>query len=184
MFELTPLVECQYIADDSKTEERAIRPKGGTLSARGCSNNLPVDHLFAAEQWAPHFAPEKSMLIIGERLNSSRRVVLDALRRRDEDYLLKEARAQQDAGAHYIDLNAALVGDEIETLRWAVPLLQRELNVSLSIDSTNPPAIDAALDLHDGTAIVNSITGRGGASRAPPSPNHNVQAHCDSPLHG
>jgi len=99
------------------------------------------------------------MLIIGERLNSSRRVVLEALRKRDQDYLLKEAGAQRDAGAHYIDLNAAPAGDEIETLRWAVPLLQRELNVCLSIDSTNPAAIEAALDLHEATAIVNSVTG-------------------------
>jgi cobalamin-dependent methionine synthase I len=99
------------------------------------------------------------MIIIGERLNSSRRAVLEALRSKDEAYLVREARAQRDAGAAYIDLNAAaLLGGETDALAWAVPLLQRELGVSLAIDTPSAGAMEAALRLHKGQAVLNSLT--------------------------
>lgn len=100
------------------------------------------------------------MLIIGERLNSSRGAVLEALRDRNADYVLKEARAQEKAGADYIDVNAAAVlGKEVETLRWVIPLLQRELKVPLAIDTPNLEAMEAGLRLHRGPALLNSLTG-------------------------
>lgn len=106
------------------------------------------------------------MIVIGERLNSSRRAVLEALRARDEAYLVGEARAQQAAGASYIDLNAAALLDrEIETLAWAVPLLQRELEVALAIDTPRAEAMEAGLRLHKGTAVLNSLTGETGSLR-------------------
>jgi 5-methyltetrahydrofolate--homocysteine methyltransferase len=100
------------------------------------------------------------MIIIGERLNSSRRAVLEALRDRNTEYLLKDARAQEAAGADYVDVNAAAVlGKETETLAWVVPLLQRELKVPLAIDTPNPDAMEAGLRLHKGPALLNSLTG-------------------------
>jgi cobalamin-dependent methionine synthase I len=47
------------------------------------------------------------MIIIGERLNSSRGRVLEALRDRDEEYILNDAIKQERAGAHYVDINTA-----------------------------------------------------------------------------
>jgi cobalamin-dependent methionine synthase I len=100
------------------------------------------------------------MIIIGERLNSSRRAVLEAMQSKDEAYLVREAGAQRDAGAAYVDLNAAaLLGRETEALSWAVPLLQRELGVSLAIDTPNAEAMETALRVHKGRAILNSLTG-------------------------
>jgi cobalamin-dependent methionine synthase I len=100
------------------------------------------------------------MIIIGERLNSSRRAVAEALRTRDSEYVLKEAKAQEQAGAHYIDINAAAVlGQEVETLKWVVPLLRGGLKVPLAIDTPNREAMEVALSLHDGQALLNSMTG-------------------------
>jgi 5-methyltetrahydrofolate--homocysteine methyltransferase len=100
------------------------------------------------------------MIIIGERLNSSRRPVLEALRDRDEEYVLKEARRQEKAGASYLDVNtAALLGKEIETLAWVIPLLQRELCLPLSLDTPNLKAMEEGLRLHEGRALLNSLTG-------------------------
>jgi len=48
---------------------------------------------------------------------------------------------------------------EIEGLRWAIPLLQCELNIPLSIDTPNPRALEAALKIHKGRALLNSVTG-------------------------
>jgi len=112
------------------------------------------------------------MIIIGERLNSTRRVVHDALARRDEAFLAEEARSQRAAGATYIDLNtAALLGREIDTLRWAVPLLSgagadEDQGTAastgagdLSLDTPNPEAMAEGLRLHRGRALVNSLSG-------------------------
>lgn len=99
------------------------------------------------------------MIIIGERLNSTRRPVLEAMQRRYGDFLAAEAVRQKDAGADYIDLNAAaLMEEEIPTLTWAIPLLQKAASLPLAIDSPNPEAIEAGLKVHEGRAIVNSLT--------------------------
>lgn len=99
------------------------------------------------------------MIIIGERLNSTRRPVLEAMQRRYGDFLAAEAVRQKDAGADYIDLNAAaLMEEEVPTLTWAIPLLQKAASLPLAIDSPNPEAIEAGLKVHEGRAIVNSLT--------------------------
>jgi len=99
------------------------------------------------------------MIIIGERLNSSRKSIIEALQCRDAKVICEQARKQEQEGASYIDLNAAaLMDDEIEGLRWAIPLLQRELSVPLSIDTPNPKAMEAALKIHKGRALLNSVT--------------------------
>jgi cobalamin-dependent methionine synthase I len=100
------------------------------------------------------------MIIIGERLNSGRTSVRQALARRDEAFLLQEAKLQENAGAAYVDINAAaLLDKEIETLRWAIPLLQRALRTPLSLDTPDPGAMEEALRLHRGRALLNSLTG-------------------------
>jgi cobalamin-dependent methionine synthase I len=99
------------------------------------------------------------MIVIGERLNSTRQRVLEALRTRDEAFIAAEAAAQMQAGADYIDLNAAaLLGREIETLTWVVPMLRREVGLPLAIDTPNPDAMEAGLRLHEGRAMLNSLT--------------------------
>ncbi len=101
------------------------------------------------------------MIIIGERLNSSRKGVFEALQEKDEYYLLDQAIKQEQAGAHYIDFNsAALVDREIEILQWAIPLLQDQLRIPLSIDSPNVEAMDKALRIYTkGRPLLNSLTG-------------------------
>ncbi|MFZ1946329.1 MAG: dihydropteroate synthase [bacterium] len=100
------------------------------------------------------------MIVIGERLNSTRQRVLEALRDRNQAFILAEAAAQREAGAAYIDLNAAaLLSGEIDALTWAVPLLRREAGVPLAIDTPNPDAMEAGLRLHGGRAMLNSLTG-------------------------
>ena len=100
------------------------------------------------------------MLIVGERLNSTRPVVHRALVQRDEKYLLKEAEKQAQVGVDFIDLNtAALLEDEIPALQWAIPLIQKRLTIPLSIDTPNPEALEVGLRLHRGQALLNSITG-------------------------
>jgi len=100
------------------------------------------------------------MIIVGERLNSSRKPVFQALQKKDEKFLLNEALKQEQAGASFIDLNtAALLGKEVETLKWTIPLLQKKLSVPLSIDTPNPQAMEEGLRIHQGKALLNSLSG-------------------------
>lgn len=100
-----------------------------------------------------------TMIIIGERLNSTRKPIREALERRLGDFLTSEAIRQKEAGAEYIDLNAAaLMEEEVATVTWAVPLLQGATSLSLAIDSPNPEAIEAGLKAHRGRALLNSLT--------------------------
>jgi cobalamin-dependent methionine synthase I len=99
------------------------------------------------------------MLIVGERINSSRKGIDPALRERDAESIVKEARDQIEAGAHVIDVNTAtLMDEEVKSLKWAVQLIQDSLDVSICIDSPNPIAVGEVLPLCKGKAMVNSIT--------------------------
>ncbi len=61
------------------------------------------------------------MIVIGERINSTRKAVKPAVVDRDTAFIQDEARKQAEAGASYIDVNAgALVEGEVETLCWLV----------------------------------------------------------------
>ncbi len=85
---------------------------------------------------------------------------MEALNRKDKKYLVNQAKKQEKAGASYIDLNtAALMDKEVQTLKWTIPLLQKELSIPLSIDTPNPEAMEAGLRIHNGRALVNSLSG-------------------------
>ncbi|MBI3910231.1 MAG: dihydropteroate synthase [Armatimonadetes bacterium] len=101
------------------------------------------------------------MLIIGERINSTRKTVAPAVKERNTAFIEDEARKQGEAGAHYIDCNGATVGreEEPEALCWLVQTVQACVNLPISLDSPNPDAIEAALKVHRGAPIINSITG-------------------------
>lgn len=101
----------------------------------------------------------KDMLIVGERINTSRHAIEPAVKNRDKDLILQVAREQIAAGASFVDVNAGtLVDEEPEALKWLVQTIQSEIDVSLCIDSPNPLAIEAALKVHKGKAMVNSVT--------------------------
>jgi 5-methyltetrahydrofolate--homocysteine methyltransferase len=99
------------------------------------------------------------MLVVGERINSSRKSIEPAVRDRDVGFIEKEAKDQVDAGVHVIDVNAAtLMEDEVESLKWAVQLIQDSVKVPICIDSPNPVAVGEVLPLCKRKAMVNSIT--------------------------
>lgn len=100
------------------------------------------------------------MLIVGERINASRNAVRAALERLDSDAIAREARLQAEAGAHYIDVNGGTFpGREPELLAWLVDTVQRVTDLPLSLDSSDPAALAAALPrVRTRPAMVNSIT--------------------------
>ena len=81
------------------------------------------------------------MLIIGERINSSRKSIAEAIVSRNEAVIQAEARAQAEAGAGYIDVNAgSFVGEEERHLRWLIEVAQEATDRPLCIDSPDQPS--------------------------------------------
>ena len=105
--------------------------------------------------------------IIGELINSSRAQVKEAISRRDEGVIRGLARAQVEAGADALDLNAAeSMEQEPDDLRWLVEVVQDELGeVRLSIDTASPEAMEAGLSACRARPIINSISNE--ATRRP-----------------
>lgn len=99
------------------------------------------------------------MLVVGERINSSNRKIARAIEERNALFIQKDATLQVAAGADYIDVNAgSFATKEVEYLSWLVETVQLVTAKPLCIDSSNPKALTAALKLHKGKAMVNSIT--------------------------
>jgi len=99
------------------------------------------------------------MLIVAERINSSRKPISEAVKAKDADFIRNEAKAQTEAGAQYIDVNAgSFVGQEAEYLCWLVEVVQGATDLPLCIDSPDPTAIAAALKLVKQPCMINSIT--------------------------
>lgn len=99
------------------------------------------------------------MIIIGELINASRKSIGAAIEAQDAAAIQKIAQAQAEAGAAYIDVNAGVfVGKEPQYLKWLVETVQQVTDAPCAIDSPDPAAIDAALSVHRGTALINSIS--------------------------
>ncbi len=97
--------------------------------------------------------------IIGERINpTGKKRLKEALRSGDIDYILKEGISQEEAGAHVLDVNVGLPEiDEVAMLRGAVRELQAVVELPLQIDTSNPNAMEAALRIYNGKAMINSV---------------------------
>lgn len=103
------------------------------------------------------------MLVIGEKINASNKSVAEAIARRDEAYLANLAKAQDSAGADYIDVNVGsgqgTQQDEIIAMKWLVEIVQTTTAKPLAIDSDSADVIDSALQKYQGEQVlINSVT--------------------------
>ena len=99
------------------------------------------------------------MLIIGERINASRKAIAEAIASRNTALIQNEAKIQAAAGADYIDVNAGtFVGEEAKYLKWLMETVQEVVDIPLCIDSPDPAVIKAVLPLAKRTPMINSIT--------------------------
>ncbi len=99
------------------------------------------------------------MIIVGEKINTSRRSIAEAVQERDADFISDVARAQAEAGAHYIDVNAGTFMErEVDSLCWLVETVQNEVELPLCLDSPNPEALAEAIKHHKGEPMINSIS--------------------------
>jgi len=104
---------------------------------------------------------DRPFVIIGERINPTGRKILAAeMAAGDFSRVETDARAQVEAGAHMLDVNAGIpLADEPAILARAIQLVQSITDVPLCIDSSIVAALAAGLAVYKGKPLVNSVTG-------------------------
>lgn len=101
------------------------------------------------------------VVIIGECINPTRRKKLvAALQEYNFDYVLELAETQIKAGADVLDVNVGFPGvDDVKLLPAAVLAINAKFDIPLCLDSPNPKAIEAALNVAVGKCLINSVNG-------------------------
>lgn len=104
---------------------------------------------------------DRPFVVIGERINPTGRKQLAAeMAAGDFSRVEQDARAQIAAGAHMLDVNAGIpLADEPAILAATIKLVQSLTDVPLSIDSSVRDALKSGLEVYQGKALVNSVTG-------------------------
>jgi 5-methyltetrahydrofolate--homocysteine methyltransferase len=97
--------------------------------------------------------------VIGERINTSRKLVQAAVADRDADYIIDDVKKQMEAGANFIDVNAgARIGHEEEDMKWLLDTIQPIATVPLTLDSPDPAILEMAFAMVEKTPMINSIS--------------------------
>jgi 5-methyltetrahydrofolate corrinoid/iron sulfur protein methyltransferase len=100
------------------------------------------------------------MIIIGEKINGTRKRVAQAIRERDADFIQALARSQTEGGSAFLDVNAGTSPDrEVEDMAWLVTTIQEACDTPLCLDSANPAALSAGLSLTAHPPMINSVSG-------------------------
>ncbi len=107
------------------------------------------------------FSRELPTAIIGERINpTGRKKLQEELKAGNFDTVKADALAQIEAGAAILDVNAGVPGaDEPALLVQMIEVLSELTDVPLCIDTANVKALEAALAVYSGKALVNSVNG-------------------------
>lgn len=97
--------------------------------------------------------------VIGERINTSRKKVREAVEARDAQYIIDDVTRQQEAGAVFIDVNAgARIGHEFEDMQWLLDTIQPVVNTPLALDSPDPAVLEMAFGQLNRPPLINSIS--------------------------
>jgi 5-methyltetrahydrofolate--homocysteine methyltransferase len=151
-----------YILHDVKLASSIWNSVGWTQSSHKClETEAVVETILESATQALIIGPELPVPIIGERINPTGRKALAAeMAAGDLDRVAADARAQVEAGAGALDVNAGIpMVDEPALLARVVELVQSITDVPLSIDSSVVAALARGLEAYEGKALVNSVNG-------------------------
>ena len=104
---------------------------------------------------------DQPFVMIGERINpTGRKLLAKEMSKGDFSRVEQDTLAQVAAGAQMLDVNAGIpLADEPKILAETIKLVQSLTDVPLSIDSSIVDALQAGLEVYQGKALLNSVTG-------------------------
>jgi len=99
--------------------------------------------------------------IVGERINpSGRKDLTQEIREGKTNLIQKEAIEQVNSGAHLLDINVSVSGtDEKRMMEQTIKAVQNVVSAPLVLDTMNLAALDTALKIYAGKALINPISG-------------------------
>jgi len=169
------------VGADDFAEEMGRQIQNGVRVAGGCCGTTP-EYIKALVEQTKDLTPveiaEKkrtlvssyshavefgaSPILIGERINpTGKKLLKQALKDENIDYILQEAIKQQEKGVHVLDVNVGLPEiDEAQMLKRVVCELQTVTDLPLQIDTSDATAMEQALRYYNGKAMVNSVNGK------------------------
>jgi len=120
-----------------------------------------METMISSQSQTVIIGPDRPFTIIGERINpTGRKKLASEMAAGDYSRVEKDALAQVAAGAHILDVNAGIpLADEPAILEEVVQLVQDLTDVPLCLDSSIVEALRRGLEVYQGKALVNSVTG-------------------------
>ena len=153
---VTVIGGCCGTTPDFTRGERAL------LEGRIPAPRAPRDDFRVASSQELVALPMGHVGVIGERINpTGKKLMKEALRTGNHDYVMGEALKQAEAGAQILDVNAGLPEiDEAATLDQLVTELQGVTRLPLQIDSADPVAVENVVRKYPGKPLINSTNGK------------------------
>ncbi|MHB8451393.1 MAG: methionine synthase, partial [Mycobacteriales bacterium] len=142
------------------TTPEHLRAVVDLVGGRGLAHRTPrPEPALASLYQAVQFRQDTSVLLVGERTNANgSRAFRDAMLESRWDEVVAIARGATRDGAHLIDLCVDYVGrDGTEDMRSVAGRLATASTLPVMLDSTEPPVIEAGLELLGGRSVVNSV---------------------------
>ncbi len=104
----------------------------------------------------------RPLTLAGEGINASRPAIKPYIAAGSWGAVRDLARAQDEAGAHLLDINVGLPGiDQVEVMKKAVAVVEGASDLPLSIDSDRAEVVEAGLRACTGIPLINSVTAKG-----------------------
>ena len=127
---------------------KGIADKGGVLVLSSSRKTVAI-------------GKELPICVIGERINpTGKKKLRDELRKGSMDLVTEYAMDQVDEGAKILDVNAGVSDiDEAAVLTEITKTLSTMVQTPLCLDSSSPKALEQALRIYPGRALINSISG-------------------------
>ncbi len=167
-------------ADDFASRMREILLMGASIVG-GCCGTTPeyIEKVARVAHEMPKFQiTEKNLcvvssythsvyfgnepVLIGERINpTGKKRLKEALKNNDTAYILGEAVSQKEKGVSVLDVNVGMPEiDEKAVLKNVTEEIQAVVDLPLQIDTSDVSAMEKALRIYNGKALINSVNGK------------------------
>ncbi|HET6605205.1 MAG TPA: methionine synthase [Rhodopila sp.] len=158
---------CGTSIEHIRALDAMLRKRGGFRPAPVARTTVWMPTVASLYQAEP-LRQENAIFAIGERCNANGSKKWRELQEKhDWDGCVSMGREQIGEGSHALDVCTAFVGrDENYEMTEVIRRFTASVNCPLVIDSTETPVIEAALKLHGGKPIINSINFEDGEHHA------------------
>ncbi len=103
------------------------------------------------------------MIVLGEKINATRKSIRNAIAAKDKEVIIQQIKGQDEAGAHYIDLNAGNPDGDIEKeaadMQWLIEIALDNTEKPLVLDSASAKVISQGAEFLAGRRgwMLNSV---------------------------